>query len=181
MAWSAPMTATANTAFTAAQFNTYVRDNLLETGPAKATTAGRIFVSTGANAIAERVPSSNTVSASEGTTSTGFTDLATTGPTVTVTTGTRAIWFISMKGFHSSSDSAFNASVTISGASSITAADDARRMTWDGLPAGNSLQMSLAYMETGLTAGSNTFTVKYKTFTAGTASFALRHLLVIPL
>lgn len=39
MAWTAPMTASANGTLTAAQFNTHVRDNLLETETAKATAA----------------------------------------------------------------------------------------------------------------------------------------------
>ena len=55
MAWSAPMTAVSGSVLTAAQFNTYVRDNLNETAPAKATAAGQIFVSTAANAIAARL------------------------------------------------------------------------------------------------------------------------------
>ena len=57
MAWTAPMTAVANAVFTAAQFNTHVRDNLLETAPAKATTTGGYFVATGTNTIVQRVAS----------------------------------------------------------------------------------------------------------------------------
>lgn len=48
------MTAVASTAFTAAQFNTHVRDNLNETAPAKATTSGRLIVTAGPNSIAEQ-------------------------------------------------------------------------------------------------------------------------------
>src|SRR5690606_12967068 len=44
MAWSAPMTAVSGSVFTAAQFNQFVRDNLNETAPARATTAGAHFV-----------------------------------------------------------------------------------------------------------------------------------------
>lgn len=39
MAWTAPLTAALNGTLTAAQFNTHVRDNLLETEAAKATAA----------------------------------------------------------------------------------------------------------------------------------------------
>ena len=60
MAWSAPMTAVANTVFTAAQFNQHVRDNLNETAPAKATASGGYFVATGVNAIAQRFADSAT-------------------------------------------------------------------------------------------------------------------------
>jgi hypothetical protein len=80
MAWSAPMTAVANATFTSAQFNQYVRDNLLECAPAKATTPGRLIVTTGPNAITERVVTQASISTSETTTSTSYTDLATTGP-----------------------------------------------------------------------------------------------------
>ena len=96
MAWSAPMTAVANATFTAAQFNQYVRENLNETAPAKATTSGGYFVADGVNSIAERFATGNTDLNSGTTTSTTFTDLtgAAIGPTVTVTTGTMALVFI---------------------------------------------------------------------------------------
>lgn len=55
MAWTAPATAVANTFLTAAFWNTQVRDNLLETAPAKAAVAGDTFYATAANAIA-RLP-----------------------------------------------------------------------------------------------------------------------------
>ena len=87
------MTAVSNTVFTAAQFNTHVRDNLNETAPAKATTAGTMFIASGANSIVERVPSTAAVTTSESTGGTGYGNLATPGPAVTVTTGTKAIVF----------------------------------------------------------------------------------------
>ena len=43
------MTAVASSVFTAAQFNTFIRDNLNETSPAKATTAGAYFTVSGTN------------------------------------------------------------------------------------------------------------------------------------
>lgn len=51
MAWTAPRTWVASETLTAALLNTHVRDNLLETAPAKVTTAGDICYATGANAI----------------------------------------------------------------------------------------------------------------------------------
>src|SRR3546814_19340432 len=75
MAWTAPMTAVANTVFTAAQFNQHVRDNLNETAPAKATAAGGYFVATGVNAIAQRIADGNTDTNTGTTTSTTYTDL----------------------------------------------------------------------------------------------------------
>jgi hypothetical protein len=51
MAWTAPMTAVSGAAFTAAQFNTHVRDNLLETGPAKVTGSNQFLISNGPNSL----------------------------------------------------------------------------------------------------------------------------------
>jgi hypothetical protein len=142
MAWTAPMTAVDNTIWTSSQWNTHVRDNLLETMAGKATTAGRWFVSTGANAIAERVITQASTTTSQTTTSASFTDLATVGPAVTVTTGTKAIVFWGA----------------------------AMSSTW---------RMNTFYVPT-LTAGSNTFTLKYAT-SAATATFSNRYIAVIAL
>jgi hypothetical protein len=51
MAWVTPKTFVTGEIITAAHLNTNVRDNMLETTPAKAAAAGDIFVATGANAI----------------------------------------------------------------------------------------------------------------------------------
>lgn len=179
MTWTAPMTAVANTVFTAAQFNTHVRDNLNETAPAKATTAGTLFVATGANSIAERVPSTNGVTTSETTTGTGYGDLATPGPTVTVTTGTKAIVIVTSLVQNSTSGQNSYASYAVSGASAISATDD-RSVLITAAATNQTLRASAVYMETGLTAGSNTFTMKYRV-TGGTGSFQNRRITVIPL
>jgi hypothetical protein len=52
MAWTLPKTWAANEVVSASLLNTHVRDNMLETAPAKMTTAGDIVIATGANAIA---------------------------------------------------------------------------------------------------------------------------------
>jgi len=51
MSWSAPRTWTTGEIVTAAYLNSNVRDNMLETAPAKASAGGDIFVATGTNAI----------------------------------------------------------------------------------------------------------------------------------
>lgn len=58
MAWSTPRTWTALETATAAMMNT-IRDNLLETAPAKAAASGDIFYATGANAIAKLAKGTN--------------------------------------------------------------------------------------------------------------------------
>jgi len=52
MAWTAPRTWVAAEILTAALLNTHLRDNLLETGPAKVTTQGDLLYATAANALA---------------------------------------------------------------------------------------------------------------------------------
>ncbi len=53
MSWTAPRTWVTAETVTAAIMNTHVRDNLLETVPAKAVAAGDIFYATAANTIAK--------------------------------------------------------------------------------------------------------------------------------
>ncbi len=51
MSWTAPRTWVTAETVTAAIMNTHVRDNLLETAPAKAAAAGDIFYATAANTV----------------------------------------------------------------------------------------------------------------------------------
>lgn len=175
------MTAVANSAFTAAQFNTHVRDNLNETPAAKATAAGRIYVSTGANQIAERAPTNSNVGTAETTTSTSYTDLTTAGPSVTVTTGARAIVMISASIWCSAAAYSYM-SYEVSGATSSTAVDAkaAYQRIVTGGDANEGPRCGVTNGESALTPGSNIFTAKYRT-TAGTARFTQRHMVVIPL
>lgn len=179
MAWSAPMTAVANAAFTAAQFNTYVRDNLNETAPAKATAANRIFVSTGANAIAEREILNEFLTTAQTSTSTAYADLATVGPDITITTGTAALVGASCTQSVNSAAANVYMSWAFSGASTVAASDDwALQMNSD--TSGQTLHATSWYLHTGLTAGSNTITAKYRV-TAGTGTWSRRSLIVIAL
>lgn len=173
------MTAVSGATFTASQFNQYVRDNLNMTAPALATTASQIFVSTGVNAITTRVPSTARIDTSETTASATFTDLATTGPSVTVTCGTIAIVFFAASQANNSTDSACLSSVGVSGASSVAASDTWSILT-DGVTAGNFVRYGMPHVFTGLTAGSNTFTMKYRAGSS-TANFRYREISVIPL
>ena len=181
MAWSVPLTAVSNATLTAAQWNASVRDNLLTTAPALASSAGSIFAVTGTNAIAQRIPSTNNVNGGETTTSTTYTSTlsgggGTAGPAVTVTTGPKAL--IAFHCRQSTSVSGVNVwtSVGITGASSIAASDnwavsiDTLGQTFHGL----------TYMEPVLTAGSNTFTMNYRISSAGTATFATRRINIVP-
>lgn len=180
MAWTTPLTAVANATLTAAQWNASVRDDLLETAPAKATTAGRIFVATGANTIAERAISANAIATQQSTTSTSYTNLATTGPAVTVTTGANAIAFISGLLSNNTSTAFALASIAVSGATTV-AASDSNSLNWQPSSATSSgVRATAVAYYTSLTPGSNTFTMQYRA-SAGTATFQDRVLTVMGL
>lgn len=179
MAWSAPMTAVHNGTFLASEYNAQVRDNLLETMPAKATAADQYFAVTGANAIAARATGSTYTTGSSTTTSTTYADLLSgAAPAVTITTGVNAlVWGTSE--MRSDTVNTFCAiGVAVSGASTV-AADDIATASIDGVTAANNTRTGFCHLFTGLTPGSNTFTMKYKT-SAGTATFGFRELIVMP-
>lgn len=172
------MTAVANTVFTAAQFNTHVRDNLNQTAPAIATAPGQIFVATGVNSIAARTMARARVETAETTGSSSFTDLATVGPSVTVTTGTQALVIITSAINNNTATVASSASFSVSGATAFSA-DNTVRIARDGVAANTLVRYSGATLFT-LTAGSNTFTMKYSTQAATIATFSVREIIVIP-
>src|SRR6266568_2580965 len=123
MTWSAPMTAVAGATFSAAQFNQYVRDNLNQTSPALATTAGQYFVATAANAIAALALGSATVATAETTTGTSYGDLATVGPVVTLTTGTSAMIYLKTGVENNTANIGTFMGFAISGSTSLAASD----------------------------------------------------------
>jgi hypothetical protein len=101
------------------------------------------------------------IATGQGTSSTSYTDLATVGPQVTVTTGTKAIVAISSGIGRSADGNTGFISVAVSGASSISATDDFSAAA-SFSRAGFGMRISRTLLITGLTAGSNTFTMKYK-------------------
>lgn len=181
MAWTTPITWVAGNTLTAQQMNQQVRDNLNETAPAKAAVEGRLLVTSGANSIVERDPRENGVAASESTTSDAYTDLTTVGPAITVTTGTRAIVVVTSFIRSDTADQGGAMSYEVSGASSIAASDgNSLQLRSPGLTAG-AQKASRLNLQASLTAGSNTFTAKYKRVGTGTATFSGRTFTIIPL
>lgn len=178
MAWTTFPTLTDGQVLTGAHMQ-IVRDNFAETAPAKATTAGSLFVATGSNAIAQRTIGSTFTAATENTTNTSYVDLATAGPAVTVTTGTSAIVMWSAHMWNDTAGSRPYMSYAVSGATTI-AAGDAIAYAHDVSAAGRIIGASRIMMQAGLTGGSNTFTAKYRV-SANTGTWAQRHLMVIPL
>lgn len=177
MAWTTPMTAVTGI-FTAAQYNIFVRDNMNETAPAKATTDGRIFVSTGANQIVERVIGGQTVNTSETTASTTYTALSTPGPTFTATTGFRAIVMSHAQMNTNTANAGAYAAIAVTGATS-NAADDNIAIANENA-AFNDVAAGYTHYYSGLTSGSNTFVMQYRV-SSGTGTFLRRHVAVIAL
>ena len=118
-----------------------------------------------------------TVATSQTTTSTSYTDLATAGPAVTVTTGTRALVIIGSDITNNTSATSARTSFAVSGATTVAAVDTyCAKLYWT--TGQSAIQVSGVYLLTGLTAGANTFTAKYKV-SGGTGTFLNRSIAVI--
>lgn len=181
MAWTAPMTAVAGAVYTAAQFNTFVRDNLNETAPAKATTAGSYFATSGTNQISERIIQQDYIQQQDAFTSTTPSDPdapGIAGPQVTVFSGSTALVVVGGRiGGGTVSTQSVKMAWEVSGASSISAVDNwAAGVVGVG---GGFAYTSRAYLATGLTQGLNVFTAKYSV-SSGQGFASARSLLVMP-
>jgi hypothetical protein len=178
MAWTAPMTATSGAALSASDFNTYVRDNLNMTAPALATTAGAWFTSSAANTLVQRTHATDVVTTAESTSSTSYTDLTTPGPSVTVTTGTFAVVTVHCGVWRSGSTTASGAmSFAISGATTSSATDDRAAFFYGYNNSSSDFHRYSVSSGVNLTAGSNTFTAKYKA-ASNAANFSNRRITV---
>jgi hypothetical protein len=117
----------------------------------------------------------------QNSTSTTFGDLATVGPAVTMTTGTKVLVFVTCGTISPGGTSGTgHMGVAVSGASSISAVDTSCMILFSN---NNVRSWALSYVfPLTVTAGSNTFTAKYKTQTGGsTSGFENRKITVIAL
>jgi hypothetical protein len=163
MAYTAPITFVNGVPLTAAQMNA-IQDNIRETAVAKATTAGRHFVATGPNAIAERVTARQTVDVIGDVTSTTFTGTLSgpsTGPTVTATTSDKCLIMLHSYVRPLATGVTGLYGFSISGATTRAANDqEAFGVAGDGTIA---VMGSTAQAIFFMTPGSNTFTAAYRT------------------
>lgn len=135
---------------------------------------GSVWATVGPSAL---TTATATVTTSQSTTSATYTDLATAGPAVTLTTGTKVLVFTNTEVSTAAGRYVF-ADFAISGATTRAATDDTCiKMGTDA----DSMQSrnGVANLMT-VTAGSNTFTMKYRV-NAGTNSFANRTIVVVAL
>ena len=117
------------------------------------------------------------VATEQTTTSTSYTDLATAGPAVTVTTGTKALVIVSANLWNSGATQNTFMGFAVSGATTVAANDNFALQVYSGSGI-TTVTASFAYIITGLTAGSNTFTAKYRVIT-GTGNYRWRTITVV--
>lgn len=177
MAWTAPPVFVSGTALTAAQLN-IIGTDLNETAPAKASAIGQYFVATGVNAIAARTPQFASVTTGENTASVTFTDLATVGPSVSVTCATGAYCLVLTNALlvNNTSGATSSTGIDISGATTI--APSTIYLSLTTAAANQSITAGACRMQPGMTGGVNTFKMMY-VVGAGTGTFSRRHLTVL--
>lgn len=153
MAWTTPATATVGQLVTASFWNAQIPNNFLALNIPPAQSA--------------------IVATAQTTTSTSYTDLSTVGPAVTLTTGT-TVW-VSLAAECNHNSVRHYMSVEVSGATTTAASDNNCLLVINAdTYADNKHAVSFPLT---VTAGSNTFTAKYKSGT-GTVSFGYRALTV---
>jgi hypothetical protein len=126
-------------------------------------------------------PQAALVSTGETTTSTSYTDLTTSGPSVTVTIGHNGLALLTVGCDESNATAGAFCFMgwSASGANTI-AVTDGNAFIVKNAASNTEVNASLSILLTGLTPGATTFIAKYKT-NAGTANFSFRRLAVIPL
>jgi hypothetical protein len=108
---------------------------------------------------------------------TAYAASAGTDPAVTITTGTKALIIVSARIFSPGGNFNF-VSYDVSGATTLSANDN---KAISSNIAGGYPMFSGMFLETGLTAGSNTFTMRYKCNVTASGSYDLRKITVVAL
>jgi hypothetical protein len=182
MAWTTPITVATNDLLSAAQYNQSVRDNLMETAPAKASGPGNIFTTADTNKLIERDVTSVSIGALESTASFSYGDLDTVGPIVSVNCHAAIIMFSArMRNTNAADGKGAYVAVQVSGTSSAPAADNLC-VSVGGLASASPMRASGMMAFTAPAEGRYTFTMKYRCQSGyPSAQFDQRNLTVIPL
>lgn len=151
------MTFVTGVPLTAAQLNTHLRDNLN-------------YLRSSATAV---------VATQQSTTSATYTDLATAGPAVTITTDTQALVLLFCGQMNPAINSSMAMSFAVSGATTI-GATDTQAQTLQIAGSGVNIGGGIPILVTGLTPGSHTFTSKYRSDGTASNAFKDRRITVIP-
>jgi hypothetical protein len=172
-----PSTTLGDIEYRSSTANTNTRLGIGTTGQILAVSGGVPAWSTPASA--SLTSASAAVATTQNTTSTSYTDLTTSGPAVTITTGTKALVIVgAFAGPQVAGVSAYM-SFAVSGATTIAASDDYAFVN-RGSGSNDDNRGCFATRLTTLTAGSNTFTAKYKV-SNNNADFGTRNIIVIDL
>lgn len=141
----------------------------------------RMLVRNAAGAWVTITPVSATIATEQTFSTTSYGNLGTTGPQVTVTTGTKALLIMHAEIYASVATSDGFISIDVTGATTLAAIDanGVRQTTGNDTTGGDWMTAQRTFLLTGLTAGSNTFTLKYKAEVGGTIHFRNRDLTVI--
>lgn len=181
MAWTVPITWLSGTVLTAAQLNGQLRDNMLASEAGQTTTVngdGSYFASTAINTIAERNAEHAEITTSETTTSLTYADLATVGPSVTVSHGTQVLVLWSAQHQNNTALKADAISINVSGANTA-AADDSYAVERIVQSANYPAQHMHHIWFDSLIAGTSTFKLQYRV-TGGTGTFSFRRIVALP-
>lgn len=154
---------------------------VVNTSAAAAPTVGQVLTATSSTAATWQAPpatgaQTNYVVADESTTSTSYVGI-TTAQAVTVTIGPSGMALVALTCGIYSGTSAMRAAFAISGATTVAANDT------NSIRADSATFIAMAsgvFLVTGLTTGSNTFTMQFKSVNGSAAHFFERHLTVIP-
>lgn len=185
MVWTPPKQFQSGEILTAADLNTYLRDNLLENEVTKCTTAGAHLTTDAGGNLIERKLVTDTIETSESLTGLPYVylgsstwadsyltprDLGTAGPTVTVETGSKviAIASVSCSGTYGALQAQIDVCVSVDDnahkVGSFSTVDPLANQTFFIWPmAGSKASRSKLIVISGLTPGINTFTMKYNT------------------
>jgi hypothetical protein len=177
------MTAVAGSILTAAQVNTFIRDNLRETMPAKASLVSSIFATSGFNEVAQRTPDAYSDNTSAEVTTTSFGDPSTgpAGPSAPMQTGVSAIVGYRVAVRVPSATARVEAAYAISGATEREATTNASLgYSLSNSASGMTCRVGVTDLATGLTPGLNVFTLKYNV-SSGTGTVLDRRIWVLPL
>jgi hypothetical protein len=159
------------------------------TRPASGQIIGMVLASGAAGTYAVRLfdsetighpePSTATVATSQTTASTSYTDLATSGPAVTVNISSsgKALVTVTSRMTNGTLGNECYMGVAVSGATTVAASD--AKALFASADATYRYRTSATHLLTGLNAGSNTFTAKYKA-EAGTCTIQDRDIIVTP-
>lgn len=144
------------------------------------TAAVMNVISGNLDALNTRLNNTATIATSETRANAAYGDLATVGPTVTsLTTGTFALVIVTAQMSNNTNAGVAAMSVAVSSATTV-AASDANSALSQVPTAANDFRRYSAIIPVTLTAGSNTFTAKYRSAGTDTATFKDRTIIVIP-